>query len=1195
MLTLEAGQAALVARAAAAPILLVHLETFTNYASDTVDTDFYWTLGVGPIRYPWGLAVDFDPVIQQVSPVNRTMDHIPDAADFPQRSKTIELLVGNLDDGAGPLWQTLRAENLEFARVTIAILLVETARRTDRSSSAWFDFTDYAGTEHTVVFRGELSEVSDVTENGIPITFKSIEPELDWPMATVATEVDPKDLGKRYPISLGKSKGVACINRTVGWVTTLAEPITDTTTGVVAVSDTTGLPASPTAFTLQLGSERVTATTSSATAINISARGVSSSIAAAHQAGTTAIEILTSSKIVYDGNGGAALAALYVVSPVTGEKTLISSANYSVNDSDTALDTGRTLGVVTISAASMRAIFDDLAAATAITAQPTFESGALDTLQIPFTSAVEETGTAFTPDATAALPDDSLINLFGPPFDGQLYGKLENNPGSTQGFHFWIGNAPSGGRAVSRFRVVWLSHHGEHATRAFELIVNFRFYGEVGSQTFATATGSAINVGVINKSAWETPTAKIVSDIERVAAPTVETNDNYLSFYVNNPSTDADESAFFATIMADQSFVEVELEPENLTRTADVSVSGPSTAVGLIFIADVIGIGAVGGAHILAIVDPLIGQIGVPAAECDTAAEWSVVTGTGSISDDAVTHVDGSAVRFDFTSGAQFGCESTGWATPIDLTGKLVRMRLRTNNSDAGVDGLSIGIADSGGLTITAKTLVSTIDFDEDTWYTLILDPTVGAGTGDITDWAEIAFLYGNGIPAGLQIWLDEIEVVTGLDGAPVDAIQWLIEDFAGLAGALESVSAAETETNLGDNAIAGDLRLMGENFPQLLSSMGYEARTNIVLRESSSLTEYRLLSALADYGFLARSAFGIVDPLAAESGDQLSVLDDASAWSFVQGVGTETDDAVIETDGSSVRIQATDVSPGFGTVIFAGVLDDPVDTVGKVLRFHFRTDQSDPANFTASLRDEDGVEFARARLSDYLDAAGTLQGYDVSDAFPLAADTWYVANINPTRSPEGIGDPTKLLTIRLTASGPAVDNDQWWIDDFELVTVAPVIDQARDWTESRKAFIELATRFSGLYGLQPWEGDGVSAFKEIVRIGSDVNDLTPLLDTEIDDAELLRGLRVAASSKFKSIQLQASAADVLGYYAYESLRQAARFGFTVPWSEGFTLELGDIVYVRPPWWTSWVPCRIIGTSLMIAETRVGLNVEEIS
>jgi len=1017
VITLAAGQADLVARGSAAPIVLAHLEIFSDYTLETVATNYYWTLGVGPVRYPWNAADrDFDPVIAELGNIARQMNHLPNADDAALRRASLELRVANLETGSGLFWKELRAANLPRSRLTVAVLLVDPDRRSDRSSasSSWWDFTDHAGTEHTILYRGELVGVPQVTLEGISLSFATLEPSLDWPTATDPTEVDPKDLGKRYPLPVGESRGVACINRRVGWVTTIAEELAAADTGVVAVSDATGFPSVGT-FTLQIGAERVTAAFVSAFSITISVRGILSTAAGDHKSGAVAIEVISSTKLVAAGSETSGVRALYVVSPITKEKTLVSTSRYTVNAADTTLDTGSTLTVVTISSANMRALFDELAAASAVTAQPEFESGGDDTVRCYLAGISPRDANNFLdPGGAAGTADESGFALLSSdPFGG----RFDFQDTRADSLSMWVptGTAQSAARICKRFRVVLFINHQGHFNRAFDIIASYDFFGFSGDTLKTIAVAAPQVLGTTLVGPWETlgtPTA--VSGLERSATPTSNSDPDFLSVFLDYAGTGAaGDAGNFLFVYSSESYVECELEPEALTRTTDTAVSGPSSAVGLQFIADVIGVGGAGGIS-LSIADPSAGAPGTPATEADTAAEWSITSGVGTISDDAVIETDGSSIRFDWTSGVQFRCGSSGWATPIDLTGKLVRYKFRTNNSDADAgDFFIIGLADSGGLTIVTAAYQSTVGFVEDFWYTGILDPSfpVAGATGDLTDWAEIEFLYANSPPAGLQIWLDAFEVIDANSGDVVEVLKWVVEDFGGLgAGALEASAAAAAKTALGTNVLAGDLRTRGDNFGELLSALAFEGRVNVTTREGASGTEYRLTAAGSSYDF---------------------------------GAATELEDA-------------------------------------------------------------------------------------------------------------------------------------------------------RDFQETVKPAEELATRFRGLYEMQPWEGEQPGAFKSIVRIGSDVNDITPTLDTEIGAAEDARGLRVAEPAEFRLIQGQATAEETLGYYASEGLRVASRFGVTVPWSVGFALELGDIRSVTPPWSTVAIKCRVIGVVLFVAEARVGLNLEEV-
>ena len=857
MLTLDTDQAALAKRGSIAPVVLVHFQTFSDYSLATVEQNYYWTAGVGRIRADWpAAATEFDPVIQNIAPIVRSMEHLPNAESVDTRRTVLDLVIGNVEMGGdSTLWEDLRSKNLPFGKIELAVLLVDPERRTDRTSSDWYDLTDHAGTEQTILFRGELTTVGSVTTGGIPLTFTSIEPELDWPVADVTGEVAPKDLGKRYPICVGQAKNVACINRNSGYISTLAASLTAAYTGNVDVLDTDGFPPSG-SFEIQIGPERMTAEVVDADTIDITARGQSSTTAITHGSGQPIIEVVTDTVIVANGVQSDAFVRLLAINPFTDLPMVVDAARYTATLNDTTTDSGRTLTTLAMTQAQLRSLYDDfIADATAVGTQPEFEGSGNDTVRAYFTTySLRNSNNYLDPDGVFGVGDADGSNWVSTrEEDSSNRFEPTATEGDEDGVSYWIpvGTAPSPSRTVSRFRIVGIFNYegagGTDPNDDFRIFMSYDFFGVNGNVEFTvdSATPTTWNASIAGS--WETVGGSPnTTGAERSSVPTADSDQDFLSFFLDtNWSVFTSGSNDFARFIGDQSFIEFELDPESLTRTTDVAVTGP-----------------------------------------------------------------------------------------------------------AGIGSLVSFIAD-----------------------------------------------------------VDGAEISAALVEKPSEVIKWVIQEWAGLGTAgwdSTTFTAAATDQA---NAIAGDLRLAGNTFPEVLAWLGFEGRINVAAREGSTVTEYLALTPNSNYTF----------------------------------------DASVRT-----------------------------------------------------------------------------------------------------------------------------------------------LDQTRDETETRKFALELATRFHGLYKVRPWEGVDIASFKEVVNIADGDNDLTPTLDSELSDAEDERGQRNAEPTFFRFAQAAAIAEDVLGWYAHEALRQSARFGCTVPWGEGFDLELGDIVTFQPAWASAGIKCRVVQTALQIADARVGLNLEEV-
>jgi hypothetical protein len=189
-LTISTAQQALLQVTPSAPLVLVHLTTYSDYTLATVETEFWWSKGM-PVRYEWGgggTVREFEDVILSLGAVTRVMQHVPNGEVADTRRSAIDITLDNSDNyepaqtAYMPLWNTLRQKNLHYAKVEIATVLIDpnlVAPPKGGDAALPWDLTAMAGTEHHIRFRGELTAVGDVTEEAIPLQFESIEPNID--------------------------------------------------------------------------------------------------------------------------------------------------------------------------------------------------------------------------------------------------------------------------------------------------------------------------------------------------------------------------------------------------------------------------------------------------------------------------------------------------------------------------------------------------------------------------------------------------------------------------------------------------------------------------------------------------------------------------------------------------------------------------------------------------------------------------------------------------------------------------------------------------------------------------------------------------------------------------------------------------------------------------------------------------------
>lgn len=150
-------------------------------------------------------------------------------------------------------------------------------------------------------------------------------------------------------------------------------------------------------------------------------------------------------------------------------------------------------------------------------------------------------------------------------------------------------------------------------------------------------------------------------------------------------------------------------------------------------------------------------------------------------------------------------------------------------------------------------------------------------------------------------------------------------------------------------------------------------------------------------------------------------------------------------------------------------------------------------------------------------------------------------------------------------------ENDYDWGASVQTLT---------DWqafTELGRDLSTLYTRFRGLYAWRPEFGGGPEAFAQVVRIDEDQNDVTTPSTVDLQNAEAAYGRRDMGAILLRTVQDEATAKEIMGYYAHERIRVIRLFRIQgVPWAEGFDLERGDIVTATPPWETSGRKMRVL-------------------
>jgi hypothetical protein len=377
-------------------------------------------------------------------------------------------------------------------------------------------------------------------------------------------------------------------------VTTLAEEITAVQTGNIEVTDASGL--SGTNFIVQIGAERIQVDYVDDTTLKIDTRGLDTTTAAAHKAGETIIEIITSSVFVFSGVQAKALDALYVISPITGEKIRVTTA-YTTTLADTTTDTGRTISTVTFSDTNFKLLMDEIVAAAAVSTQPDFSQSGVDLIRLNLSS------------RTVADPATNAPWGFGgSPPTNQCTATLINEPpglrcdasSSDDGACYtWFptGSTTQSTRTVVRYRIVTkFNILGGGSYKGSYLMMSYDFLNQGAAGFIYLADTGTSEYGVVVGTAWKTPTAGTYTIANFEVGSWTQSTDG-ICYWLYPQGSGSWGTGNFFFVFVGESYVEVEVEPQALTRDTDVAIAGASMGYGIQFLADVQGAQTGGTLH----------------------------------------------------------------------------------------------------------------------------------------------------------------------------------------------------------------------------------------------------------------------------------------------------------------------------------------------------------------------------------------------------------------------------------------------------------------------------------------------------------------------------------------------------------------------------------------------------------------------
>jgi len=148
---------------------------------------------------------------------------------------------------------------------------------------------------------------------------------------------------------------------------------------------------------------------------------------------------------------------------------------------------------------------------------------------------------------------------------------------------------------------------------------------------------------------------------------------------------------------------------------------------------------------------------------------------------------------------------------------------------------------------------------------------------------------------------------------------------------------------------------------------------------------------------------------------------------------------------------------------------------------------------------------------------------------------------------------------------------------DYDWPAASGSITEWETFVEAGRDLRELFTRSLWPYAYDASRGVSDEAYTQAVVATPDLSDVPETDAAALIAAEVLFGRFDAPPTPLPALQDEVSAEEIAGYYVHEGRRLAALYAISgIPWWEGYTLEVGDIVNVTPPWAAASVKVRLI-------------------
>lgn len=1145
---------------------LVTLSTYANRDAKAVSRVFRFSTVPAAYKYGGGSLVQFEACVLLIDQLRQEADLLATQrlSGASPLSQAFLLRLANVEhapDGL-PLARVFATEALEFASVEFASLHLDSMSRPE-------DLSALAGTEHTVWYRGRL--VRRAIRGGgayIDLEFETELPTYKWERVLDTAAAADEDVGRLLPVVYGAKSKVPLVRMVAGAVTTLAEPVTKTQTGLVRLTSTKRLSDSGTVWVS--GEEwTYSAKDDSGNSITVSARGASGTTKIEHQAGEPVVELIAEIALGASALPVEAISRLYLLNPFGGDLFEVLSP-WTPKLLDAELLPGRAIASVRISAENLRAILSDAHNVARVTVQPDFESSAGSTkvtknLSSWSGSAVNDPS-GLAEDATNPISFTStgcvidFQGVGGSPPNPKKYARFLNTAGTPSGV--------TDGMKVTRWKITCtITPNGFGAASekwGMGIHAESSFPGKSNGQVlhYITRTGSASGNVVNFDGGFQTaPSNSTVGDWRNAD----------ISFRMNEADTDFSTNGDNLALTSVTLVIEVETASGDVTQTQDAEITAQQQGWGLEWFADVRGAKV---PHSMAAGYGFEeAAAGYNSLRCDKA-------------DDTTTKQEGTqALKLSRPAVSVVqGCEATtGW-TGSNATLSAVAGPSPGGLPSQGSNYLQVDVTGNptsfyaehtfgSNQDWTGQVLLLDVELDQDLYDELLAasDPATGLSlwfgrnaTNEKTEWR-----FGvRQIPAANTKVTLAVEVGAvppsgrGSKGSSftTDDVNWLRLEMARLTSDMSG----------------GQLRVDNVRIQPKRGRVQRTSTTGTVdLTAASLLYQLGLRASVAGLISSVRvwlsdtAGTGTTEPANRRELRFLGSAIGAGAWMNLQAgaldVGTPTV-VNVETVGVEVEwataegacdLWVDDLQRGNGSAPsgYVGAAGSLIEGPADLWR-HFLTEGCrEPAT---SLDSTTWAEVA-ARLATNLHALELRElGYSFEE---LQQALCFETRCRLVPVERSSGRLWKLHTAKA---------------DYSFAASTLELSGSLWDEEGLFAPGERFTEFLAHYLRDPSKELGEQAFSKLVRADAEQND-TPVSSADLAAARARYGLRQAEAFAFLGTEDERTAQDLLGWIVYNSTRSdRRRLTRVFPWWEAVDLELYDVRLGTPPDSASSVPLLIL-------------------